>query len=150
MKIKSIICFLLACTLQAGAQIKDPAHWAYGLKKLSGNHYEVHLQCTVDEGWHIYAQQQGKDFIGTRTKIKLHLVPGLALVGKVAELGTKDTYTDPAVGISNVEYTGKVDFVQEVTLIPGIKSIRGSITYQTCTHKQCLPEQTINFSVPVK
>lgn len=149
-KIITIILLFTVLTRPVQAQIQpDPAHWAYGLKKLSGNTYEVHLRCTIDDGWHIYAQKQGAEFIGTRTRIALAKAPGLVLVGQAAEIGKKDKYVAKEVGITNYEYAGKVDFVQKVTLKPGLKEIKGTITYQTCTHQRCLPETTINFSVPV-
>jgi DsbC/DsbD-like thiol-disulfide interchange protein len=145
-----VIILLTGAVLMAKAQVqRDPAHWAYGLKKLTGSTYEVHLQCAIDDGWHIYAQKQTKDFIGTRTKITLDKIPGMTLIGTPAELGKKDTYTVKGVGIRNYEYVGKVDFVQKVSLRPGVKSIAGTITYQTCTHEKCLPETTISFTVPV-
>lgn len=141
--------FLIAiCTAKVQVQA-DPAHWSYGIKKLSGNIYEVHLQCTIDEGWHIYAQKQGKDFIGTKTKITLAKTRGLIVIGTTAELGRKETYTVKEVGITNYEYAGKVDFVQKVKVEPGLKEINGTIIYQTCTHEKCLLEKTINFSVPI-
>lgn len=148
-KLTSIFLILFASII-AQAQIQpDPAHWAYGLKKLTATTYEVHLQCTIDDGWHIYAQKQTRDFIGTRTKITLDKTPGLNIIGIPAEIGKKDKFVAAEVGITNYEYAGKVDFVQKVSLKPGVKEIKGTITYQTCTHKQCLAEKTINFTVPV-
>jgi hypothetical protein len=151
-KIKKYITLLIVAlsVLQAHAQIQaDPAHWAYGLKKLAGNTYEVHLQCTIDTPWHIYAQKQITGFIGTRTRIAFDKTPGLTIAGQPLEKGKKVTYTVQEVGITNYEYAGKVDFVQRVMVKPGIKEIRGTITYQTCTHEHCLTVQTINFTVPV-
>lgn len=149
---KKYIIILLCCLgcLDAHAQIQaDPAHWAYGLKKLAGNTYEVHLQCTIDDPWHIYAQKQTNDFIGTATKITFTKQAGLILIGTPAEHGKKDTYKDETVGILNYEYAGKVDFVQKVTVMPGIKAISGTISYQTCTHEHCLTATSVNFTIPI-
>lgn len=146
---KLILIFCCFCGI-AKAQVQpDPAHWAYGLKKLTGNNYEVHLQCSIDAPWHIYAQKQGKEFIGTATKITFNKLPGLTLTGTPRELGKKDIYIEKTVGIKNVEYAEKVDFVQNVMIKPGIKELKGSITYQTCTHEHCLTANTINFTIPV-
>jgi hypothetical protein len=150
MKKPLLIIFLFGAAITAKAQIQaDPAHWAYGLKKLTGNNYEVHLQCTIDDPWHIYAQKQTKDFIGTATKIVFANQLGLTLIGIPAEIGKKDSYKNETVGILNYEYAGKIDFVQRVILKPGVKAIAGSINYQTCTHEHCLTAVSINFSVPV-
>lgn len=128
-------------------QIKNPAHWAYGLKKLNDNTYEVHIRATIDPGWHIYAQKQLPGAVAVPTKIVFAAQPGLTLVGTPAELGKKDTYTIPEAGVTNYEYAGTVDFVQKVTVSPDLKEIKGTITYQTCTHQQCLAAQTISFTV---
>src|SRR6202012_1324663 len=86
LKIVTILLLLVVSIHTLQAQIQpDPAHWAYGIKKLDGNLYEVHLRCTIDDGWHIYAQKQGKDFIGTRTKIVIQKTPGLQVIGQPAE-----------------------------------------------------------------
>jgi DsbC/DsbD-like thiol-disulfide interchange protein len=140
---------LMGAVTMSKAQIDQPVRWRYGIKKLQGNTYQVHLQATIKDGWHIYAQEQGSDFIGTATKIDFKKIPGVTLVGKPAGIGKKDTYIAKEAGVTNIEYAGKVDFVQEMTIKPGVKKVTGSLTYQTCTHEKCLPEETINFSVPV-
>lgn len=148
---RNIITTLLItiANLAANAQIEDPAHWAYALKRITGNTYKVHLRARVDDGWHIYAQKQLPDAVAVPTKIVFSNVQGLTLIGKPAELGKKETYTIKEAGVTNYEYAGVVDFVQKVTIKPGIKTISGTITYQTCTHEKCLTEKTINFSIPV-
>lgn len=137
-KICLLILFTSLCRI-ATAQIQaDPAHWAYGLKKLGTNSYEVHLKCAIDDGWHIYAQKQTNEFIGTKTKITFAKTPGLVLAGLPIETGKKEKYTVKEVGITNYEYAGIVDFVQKATIKPGTKELKGTITYQTCTHDHCL------------
>lgn len=143
------IILMICITHIVTAQIQEPAHWAYGIKKLAGNTYEVHLLATLDEGWHIYAQKQLPDAVAVPTKIVFAKIPGLTLMGKPAEVGKKDIYTIKEAGVTNYEYAGKVDFVQKVTVKPGLKEIGGTITYQTCTHEKCLNANTINFSVPI-
>jgi len=142
---------LLICVtgIRASAQVDDPAHWAYGIKKIAPNTYEVHLQATIDQGWHIYAQKQLPEAIAVPTKITFSKIAGLTLIGKPKEIGKKDTYTVKEAGITNYEYANKVDFVQKVSLIPDLREVKGTITYQTCTHEKCLNAQTINFSIPV-
>lgn len=149
---KKYIILIIACltSILAGAQVQpDPAHWAYGLKKLNGNIYEVHLQVTIDKGWHIYAQKQTDEFIGTATKFTFTKAPNLVLMGIPKEVGKKETYELKEAGIKNYEYANQVDFVQKMAVKPGIKEITGNITYQTCTHDHCLPEKTISFNVPI-
>jgi len=134
---------------KANAQIQNPVHWSYGLKKLAVGEYEVHFRALIDTGWHIYAQKQSTDAIAIPTKICFAKTPGLTLTGKPAELGKKEKYTVKEVGVNNMEYSNKVDFVQRVHIESRLKEIKGSITFQSCTHKMCLPANTIDFCIPV-
>jgi DsbC/DsbD-like thiol-disulfide interchange protein len=133
----------------ANAQIQRPVHWAYGLKHISGENYEVHLQATINAGWHIYAQKQLPDAVAVPTKIVFDKTSGIILVGIPAELGKKDVYTIKEAGVTNYEYAGKVDFVQKVKIAPGIKEIKGTLTYQSCTHEKCLNAETLEFTVTI-
>lgn len=150
MKKYLLVLSLCLYALVTKAQIeKDPSHWAYGLKKLTGNTYEVHLRCTLDAPWHIYSQRQSPGFIGIATKITFKKVNGLKLLGKPTELGKKITYNDKEAGIINQEFEGAVDFVQKITIAPSVKEINGTITFQTCTNTHCLTAKDIDFTVPV-
>lgn len=152
MKKISLTFLLLAAVLlpyTLHAQVKDPAHWSYGLKKLPSGQYEVHLRASIEEGWHIYAQKQLPDAVAVPTKIVFTKSPGLKLSGLPAEVGKKETYTIKEAGVTNMEYAKVVDFVQKVSIAPGLKEVQGTITYQTCTHEMCLPETTISFKIPV-
>jgi len=136
--------------IAAKAQIQeDPAHWAYAMKKVSGDNYEVHLRCKIDTGWHIYAQRQTAEFIGTRTKVEFGKQVGVIFSGLPVEHGKKEVYRNKEVGITNYEYAGVVDFVQRAEIKPGVKSVSANITYQTCTHQRCLTEKTISVTIPV-
>lgn len=148
---KRYLVLLMVCFATiAKAQIQaDPAHWAFGIKKTTGNTYEIHLRCSIDDGWHIYAQKQTADFIGTETKVLFTKQKGVTLIGKPLEVGKKETYIDKQAEITNYEYSGMVDFVQKAIIAKGINVITGSITYQTCTHKKCLPETNVTFSIPI-
>jgi DsbC/DsbD-like thiol-disulfide interchange protein len=133
----------------SSAYIQNPVHWAYGLKHIRGQQYEVHLQATIDDGWHIYAQQQPQGAVAVPARIIFTKMTGLTLSGLPAEIGKKESYTVKEAGITNYEYTAKVDFVQSLTIATGIKEIKGTITYQACTHQKCLSPETLNFTVPV-
>ena len=150
MKKLMILLLIAVNALTLSAQIIDPAHWGYGLKNLKGGAYEVHLQATIDAGWHLYAQKQLPDAVAVPTKIVFEKTAGLTLIGRPTELGKKETYTIKEAGVTNYEYAGRVDFVQRVRVTPGLKAIKGTITYQTCTHEKCLTEKTINFTVPIQ
>jgi len=144
-----ITAIAIALSATTTAQIQNPVKWMSGVKRIEKNIYELHIRATIDDGWHIYAQNQSPDAIAVPTKISITKSPGLTLIGKPLEIGKKEKYEIKAAGITNMEYAGKVDFVQQVRIEPGIKEIKGTVTYQSCTHERCLAAETINFTVPI-
>jgi len=145
----NIFIVLLLVTTTTHAQIDKPVHWSYGTKKLPNGIIEIHLLATIDDGWHIYAQKQAEGAIAIPTKITFAKNPAVTLIGIPAERGKKETYTVKEVGITSYEYAGKVDFVQKIKVKPGVKEVKGSVLFQTCTHQKCLPEETLDFTVPL-
>lgn len=158
--IRTFAAFLLIFSgLMASAQIEHPLTWAYGTKQLAlakgdapGTRiYEVHLRATMQEGWHAYSQVQPENAVSQPTKFKFNTGNEILLVGKVKELGKLIHFEDPSSGLGAGEYSGTVDFVQVVKVKDlSIKTISGTITYQTCTDHECLPPEDVNFTIPLK
>ena len=48
-------------------------------------------------------------------------------------------------------FPGKVVFVQKVKLKKNVKTvISGTVEYMACTDEECLPPQTVTFSMPLE
>lgn len=145
-----ILAFLMVLLAQVCyAQIQKPVTWSYGAKKLGMGVYEIHLLAKMDQGWHIYAQKQAKDAIAVPTSIVFEKMKGLVLMGPVMEKGKKVAHRIEALDVVNMEYAGQVDFVQKVRVSPGVKVLRARISFQACTNERCLPEETVEASIPL-
>jgi hypothetical protein len=128
----------------------DPLHWLYTCKKINDSTYVVHFKATLDQGWHAYSRVQPKNAVAIPTSIKFSANPLIKLKGKIAEVGSLIKWNDASTGISANEYANSVDFVQTIILKQNIKTkLNGSISFQTCTDKMCLPYKTIDFSITV-
>ena len=152
MRIKKFLAFLLIAftTHLANAQL-NPVSWSFSAKKIADKIYEVHLTATMQSGWHLYSQTQPDDAIAIPTGFKINSNPLLALDGKIKEVGKMQKFHDAKLEISANQYAGKVDFVQVVKLKANVKTnLSGSVEYQTCDDKKCLPPKTVNFNIPVK
>lgn len=135
---------VLVCLVKA----QSPVTWQYTATKTGPGQFEVHLKAIIQEGWHVYAQDQPEDAIAVPTAIKFTGNPVLTLKGKPKEQGEKQHFKDSELGISAWQYANKVEFVQKVTLkVRGKTNLNGSITFQACTDEKCLPPATIDFSV---
>ncbi len=140
---------LMGTYFQGTAQQPDPVHFNFTASKTTGNGVEIHIVANIDQGWHIYAQQQPEEAIATPTAITFSKNPLVAFApGKLKEVGHKEKYTDKAAGIVQYQYAQKVEFVQPITVKgKGKTTVNGNITYQVCTDEMCLPSKTVPFRV---
>src|SRR5882724_912831 len=142
-KMKRLTIILSAIIFMAAsvqAQKADPVHFTYSVSKAKDQGYEVHITAAIDNGWHIYSQTQPDEAIAQPTAIVFVKNPLITMTGKPKEEGTKEKYEDKTAGIVQYQYSGKLDFVQAVTIKAKVKTnISGTITYQACTDEMCLP-----------
>ena len=140
---------LCLLTLSLKAQ-NSPVSWAFSAVKLADKTYEVHLTATVQSGWHLYSQAQPEDAVVNPTEIKFHPNPLVSVSGKTAEKGKLEKFHDEKLGISANQYAEKVDFVQVVKLKAKAKtSVAGTVEFQTCDDKKCLPPKKVSFSIAI-
>lgn len=141
--------FLLT-TFVSNAQIADPIKWAYSSKKIADKTYEIHLTATVQNTWHLYSQLQPEDAINQPTEIIFKKNPLISCSGKIKEIGKMKLFKDEKLKISANQYADRVDFVQIIKLKANVKTnIIGSVEYQTCNDKKCLPPKKIDFTVAI-
>lgn len=145
-----LILSIVFAEISASAQL-NPVTWTFTAQKISDKNYEVHMKATIQYGWHLYSQNQPEDAIANPTGFTLNNNPLIILEGKIKEIGTVEKYHDAKLGISANQFSTKVDFVQKVTLKAKAKTnITGSVEYQTCDDKKCLPPKTVNFSIAIQ
>ncbi|HEV8284492.1 MAG TPA: protein-disulfide reductase DsbD domain-containing protein [Chitinophagaceae bacterium] len=130
---------------------QNPISWSFSSKKISDKTFEVHLTANIQSGWHLYSQNQPDDAIAIPTAVKINNNPLLKLDGKIKEVGSMEKYKDKVLGISAHQYSNKVDFVQVVKMKSNAKTnVSGSVEFQTCDDKKCLPPKTVNFNIALK
>ena len=142
-----IVTFLLVTSVSF-AQPLSPVSWSFASKKIIANVYEVHLVATIQQGWHLYSQDQPADAIAQPTSFNFSKNPLVDLEGKVKEIGKLEKYRDKKLDVSANQYSEKVTFVQKVKLKGRVKTnVSGKLEFQTCDDKKCLPPKTVNFSI---
>jgi hypothetical protein len=149
---KRMVFFLIVAlgAITVNAQL-NPVSWSFASKKVADKTYEIHLTAKMQSGWHLYSQSQPEDAIAIPTGFKINNNPLLSLEGKIKEVGKMEKFHDAKLEVSANQYADKVDFVQVVKLKANVKTnLTGSVEYQTCDDKKCLPPKTVNFSIAVK
>ena len=133
------------------AYTPSPVSWNFTSKKVSDKTFEVHLTANIQQGWHLYSQEQPDDAIAIPTSVKINNNPLLKLDGKVKEVGNMEKYKDKILGISAHQYSSKVDFVQLVKMKSNaMTNVSGSVAFQTCDDKKCSPFKTVNYNIALK
>jgi Disulphide bond corrector protein DsbC len=148
---KKILLFVFVLIAGIAANAQNPVTWSYSAKKTADKTYEVTIVATITNGWHLYSQIQPSDAIAIPTTIKINNNPLIIKDGKIKEVGKMEKYKDKELGISANQYSTTVSFVQKVKLKGKVKTnVSGSIEFQTCDDKKCLPPKTVTFNVPVQ
>jgi hypothetical protein len=133
--------------MSASAQI-NPISWSFTSKKLTNGNYEIHMTATIERGWHLYSQSQPEDAIAMPTTFSITNNPLIEVIGKIKEVGNLEKFHDKELELSANQYSKSVNFVQTIKVKGKVKTnFSGSVEFQTCDDKKCLPPKTINFKV---
>ena len=145
-----LIAFFIGGSLTAKAQI-SPISWTFTAVKTGDKMYDLKMVATIQDKWHLYSQTQPEDAVIMPTEFTFNANPLLKLEGKIQEQGKMEKFTDKSLGISANQYAGTVTFIQKIKLKANAKTkLTGTVEYQTCDDKKCLPPKKVNISVEFK
>lgn len=151
MHTKAILLWMQFSIAATSVNQSDPVTWSFSARKVADKIYEIHFSASIKEGWHLYSQEQPDDAIAIPTNFKINNNPLLTMEGKIKEDGAMEKFHDAKLEISAHQYSGKVDFVQVIKIKANVKTnLSGSLQYQTCDDKKCLPPKTVTFNIPIK
>jgi len=143
---------LLCLPFMAAAQGRipgNPVHWHFSVKKLGNDDtYRFEAKATLDNGFHIWAQDPGGDGSLIPTSFTAEQLQNGGWIGDWKEA------TNPR--------TQKLDFIEgdirwhekTVTFYRDFKGkrgdkVKGAVQYQSCNDQMCLPPAIENFVVMV-
>lgn len=144
-----IVSISIILCAQLHAQESDPVRWHFSSKKVADNTYELHFTATINQPWHIYAQDNNED-ITKPTTFSFNKNPVVLIQEKLKEVGTLKTEKVGTAGITVRYFENKVDFTQVIKLKANVKTnISGKVGYMACAGGVCLTpsEKIFNISV---
>jgi len=137
----------LFLSLSASSQILKPVKWSYAAKKTSATEATLFIKATIEDGWHIYSQNMA-DGGPVKTTFTFPTSKVYKLVGKTIE--PKPITKFEKSFEMNVSYFEKsAIFQQKIKLIGKNPTVKGSLEFMVCDDQQCLPPETVEFSIPV-
>lgn len=143
------IIFLIAGNI-ASAQILKPVKWSFTSQKINATESYLIFTAVIDKGWHIYATTlpAGDGPIATSFKFS---AKGYTPEAKIEEMRKPVVEFDKTFDKKIGTFSGTIQFRQKVkALKAGAGPVTGSLEFMVCNSSQCLPPETVEFSVPVK
>lgn len=135
-------------SMTASSQILKPVKWSYAAKKTSKTEATLYLKASIEEGWHLYSQNI-PDGGPVKTSFKFTPAKTYKLNGKAIE--PKPIVKFEKAFDMNVGYfENSVIFQQKIKLTGATATVKGTLEYMVCDDSQCLPPETVEFSIPVK
>lgn len=126
---------------------QSPVQWNYFAKKIADKTYEVHLSAAVSNSWHIYSQFTPEDG-PLPTKITFTKNPLVNFKGNPKEIGKIISKYEEVFEIAVKYFEGSANFIQVVKLRTDVRTnVSGNIEYMACNDGQCMPPQTVKFSI---
>ncbi len=147
-KITLILSLVFFSTLGAFAQLENPVSWSYAAKKISSTEAVVYIKANIEDNWHLYSQNI-KPGGPNKTVFTFPTSKEYSLVGKTIE--PKPIIKYESVFKMEVGYfADQVVFQQKIKLNKSSATVKGSVNFQVCDDKSCLPPTDVAFSIPVK
>ena len=147
MKNLFVLTLALLLSLSASSQILKPVKWSYAAKKTSKTEAILYLKATIEDSWHIYSQNMAD---GGPVKTTFTFTPAKAykLNGKTIEPKAITKFEKSFE--MNVSYFEKSVIFQQKIKLTGAKAlVKGTLEFMVCDDHQCLPPETVEFSIPV-
>jgi thiol:disulfide interchange protein DsbD len=141
----------LALTQTSG---ESPVHWSAKPPVepvRAGAKFEVKLEATIDDNWHMYSATQQPPPIATRFKL---LSSGPFEIAGAIKQSQPKTEFDPNFGIPTEIFAGGAEFWVPISVAvsakPGDYDLSIQAYYQVCDDKSCLPPKGVPVSFKIK
>lgn len=127
----------------------DPIEWEFSAKKTGEKRYELILKPRLDEGWHIYGPNLGKEKAGpVPTSLTLQKPKNIKRKG---DLSGKDPIKkfDENFQMELTFLKGDAELTQSITIEdpddPPV--VKGAVEFMVCDDKRCLPPESVDLSI---
>lgn len=148
MKKNILLLLFTAYSISAFSQIFNPVKWTTSTEKISNTEYNLVINATIDENWHLYSQNVPEDG-PIPTAFTFTKSDDFELIGKPSE-EKGHTIFDKVFNMKIKFFENKATFKQKVKVIPN-KDIKivGEVEFMTCDDTSCLPPKYVdlNFNI---
>jgi thiol:disulfide interchange protein len=146
---KILLSLVLLITFIGNAQLSDPVKWKSKLVQKSDTEFELVMDATIEDNWHLYSQFTPDG--GAQPLVFTYKESGknYKLVGKTKEGAYKKEYNE-TFEIDEYFFSKKAQFVQLIKVTnPNLKEIKVAVEGQACIEGKCVQEDdNFTFKLP--
>src|SRR5437867_3403834 len=155
-KVLSLFSLLCVVSLSLLAQVprESPVHWTakpLATPVRAGQGFEIHVEATIEDGWHLYSTTQRPP--PYRTRFTLLSGEPFQMHGDVRQSAPKTEF-DPYFSIQTETFAVRADFWVPLVVSENAKQgeYEGSlqVVYQVCNDRSCLPPAKVPIPFRVK
>ncbi|MEM9687239.1 MAG: cytochrome c biogenesis protein CcdA, partial [Bacteroidota bacterium] len=128
----------------------EPVTWNTNVEKVSDTTYQLIIEATIEEGWHLYSQVKPE---GEITPIPTEFQfknddNAFELIGSTQESEPVTKY-DKVFEIDLSFFDGTAKFTQKIKLLdPDVTSVFATVAYQACDDQKCIyRDEALGFSL---
>ena len=148
-KITALLFILVIIPFQYGFnQVLDPVKWEFSSKVVSENEAVLYFTATIDEPWHIYAQDPNGGY--NPTTFTFNLSGEYKPEGNVKDPGGFKRMHDELLETDYNLYSKTATFTQKININTDKPfKVSGNINYFSCDDKKCLPPVDEEFEISI-
>ncbi|WP_425077540.1 protein-disulfide reductase DsbD domain-containing protein [Psychroserpens sp. S379A] len=136
------LCSFLAISITANAQVFEPVKWTTSVEKISDTEYDLISNATIDNGWHLYAQNVPEDG-PIPTTFNYTESSDFEIIGKTQE-DEGHTVDDPIFEMKIKFFENKAEFRQRIKVLnQELSLVEGEVEFMVCDDEKCLPPNYI-------
>ena len=145
------IFILLFLTFSLGifSQIEDPLKWATSVEKISDTEFVLVSTATIDDGWHLYAQDVPEDGPIATSFTFENTKNNYLLKGNTTEQEGV-TIDDPVFEMKIKFFENSATFKQTIQTKTDLNYIRGVVEFMVCDDTRCLAPTEIDLVFNLK
>lgn len=149
-KFSLLIVAVLITITAAVAQIHTPVKWSVASKKINEKEAVVFIKATIQNGWHIYAQNV-PDGGPVPTSFTYKSSKDFTLNGATSPTTKAKSKFEDVFKMDVPYFNQEVVFQQKVKLTNNkATTVTGVVEFMACDKTQCLPPDEYNFTVTIK
>jgi hypothetical protein len=133
---------------RAAAPAEPPVTWTYSARKMAANEAVISITATLADGWHLFALNNPANS-PVRMAFTFSASPSYRTEGNVSQ-PEPITRFEKLFGTDVSYFEHQVVFQQKVRLTSKTATVRGTIEFMVCGPRQCLPPETVAFSIHIK